>query len=73
MREGRYSCIQWVLGKLPPRVDGLQMDTDHFGDLGIAFFKEDCSSRVAKALIHKSAPIPTDYAVADLIQKGRIE
>ena len=28
--------------------------------------KEDCSTRVAKALIHKSAPIPMDYSVGTL-------
>eukprot|EP00973_Karenia_brevis_P066482 9241258-Karenia_brevis.AAC.1 len=35
MRKGGYSCSQWVLGKLPGRADGSQMDTDHLADLGI--------------------------------------
>jgi len=38
-----------------------------------SFAEEDCSIRVSKSLLRKSAPIPADYAVGDLVSFKRMQ
>ena len=62
------------LGVMSERIDGqsaLQLQTKYRLACKKAFADEDCSVRVSKSILRKSAPIPADNAVGDLVSFKR--
>ena len=72
-----FAPAQWVLGKLP-REAASMMDEENWADLGSLTAAEDPTTefgriakirekRVRRAILRKSAPIPKEYGVGDLV------
>ena len=70
MDEDEFADLGIISERLDPQ-SAFALQLKYRTECQKAFTHIDCSTRVAKAILRKSAPLPAEYAVGDLISFKR--